>query len=153
MLYKEVKGDLFSLPNDTMLVHCISADYALGAGIAKIFRDKYNVKDLLIKQGSRYIWTGNGCCRIVSAQNQDGTGFIVANLVTKCRYFNKPTYETMKQALLDLKQQLKTDYPEIKRLGMPLIGCGLDKLNWNEVSLIIKQLFDETDYEITVCCL
>lgn len=34
MIIKEVKKDLFTVPKDYVLAHCISADFALGAGIA-----------------------------------------------------------------------------------------------------------------------
>lgn len=39
MIIKEVKKDLFTVSDDYALVHCISADFALGAGIAKEFRN------------------------------------------------------------------------------------------------------------------
>ena len=41
----EVKGDLFSEPyrKGDIYVHCISADFALGAGIAKQFREKFPI--------------------------------------------------------------------------------------------------------------
>ena len=42
----EVKQDLFIVPKDYALAHCISADYALGAGIAKEFA-KRGVKQQL----------------------------------------------------------------------------------------------------------
>ena len=34
---------------------------------------------------------------------------------------------------------------------MPIIGCGLDKLQWDKVSKIIKEIFEDTDIEILVC--
>lgn len=37
MTYKEEKRDLFRVDTDYYLAHCISADFALGAGIAKEF--------------------------------------------------------------------------------------------------------------------
>ena len=42
---------------------------------------------------------------------------------------------------------------QIKRLAMPKIGCGLDKLKWEDVSKIIKDVFSDTDIEIIVCYL
>ena len=39
MIIKKVKKDLFTMPDDYALAHCISADFALGAGIAKKFRN------------------------------------------------------------------------------------------------------------------
>lgn len=37
------------------------------------------------------------------------------------------------------------------KIGMPLIGCGLDRLKWDKVSEIIKDVFADTDIEIVVC--
>ena len=42
MTITEIRKDLFNISNNEYYyVHCISADYALGAGIAKIFRDRF----------------------------------------------------------------------------------------------------------------
>ena len=153
MIYKEEKRDLFTLPGEYVLAHCISADYALGAGIAKIFRDKLKVKDALLKLSNKNFWDGKGRCEIVSVLNESGETVCVANLITKCRYFHKPTYGSLEESLTDMKQKLACDFPEIRKIGMPLIGCGLDRLQWDKVSGIIKQVFEETDYEITVCYL
>jgi hypothetical protein len=38
-----------------------------------------------------------------------------------------------------------------RKLGMPLIGCGLERLKWDKVSEIIKDVFVDTDIEIVVC--
>lgn len=40
---------------------------------------------------------------------------------------------------------------DIKKVAMPVIGCGLDRLNWNKVSEIIKKMFGDVDIEILVC--
>ena len=47
MIYKEEYRDLFTLPANYILAHCVSRDLAMGAGIAKIFRDKYAIKKAL----------------------------------------------------------------------------------------------------------
>ena len=39
MTVKEVQQDLFTVPQWYYLAHCISGDYALGAGIAKTFNE------------------------------------------------------------------------------------------------------------------
>ena len=40
---------------------------------------------------------------------------------------------------------------ECKKIAMPVIGCGLDRLEWCKVSEIIKEVFEGTDVEILVC--
>ncbi|MBQ6344174.1 MAG: hypothetical protein IJI41_13705 [Anaerolineaceae bacterium] len=153
MIYKEEKRNLFTLPGEYMLAHCISSDYALGAGIAKIFKDKLGVKDALLKLNNKNFWDGKGRCEIVGVLNEADETVYVVNLITKCRYFQKPTYRSLEESLSDMKKKLVHDFPEVRKIGMPLIGCGLDKLQWNKVSEIIKQNFEKTDYEIIICYL
>ncbi len=38
----------------------------------------------------------------------------------------------------------------VKKLAMPRIGCGLDRLDWNKVRLMIKEIFKETYIEVTI---
>jgi hypothetical protein len=38
----------------------------------------------------------------------------------------------------------------VHHLAMPRIGCGLDKLKWDQVSRLIQRLFAEDDIEITI---
>ena len=49
MIFKEEKRDLFTVPQGYYLVHCISGDYTLGAGIAKQFVEVYNMRFKLHK--------------------------------------------------------------------------------------------------------
>ena len=44
MIIREEKRDLFTVPHGYYLAHCISGDYALGAGIAKQFVEVYNMR-------------------------------------------------------------------------------------------------------------
>ena len=46
----EETRDLFTVPQGYYLAHCISGDYALGAGIAKTFNEVYNMRYKLHKQ-------------------------------------------------------------------------------------------------------
>lgn len=48
----EKKMNLFEVDNKYYLAHCISADYALGAGIAVEFQKKYHLKNLLNQIGN-----------------------------------------------------------------------------------------------------
>lgn len=148
MNYTEVTGDLFTAGTDCLLAHCISSDFALGAGIAKTFRDRYGVRDKLIATGGKDRWNGKGCCIITGSSEDDKPMWNVANLITKAKCYEKPTYKTLEQALIEMKQQCAVwGY---RRIAMPLIGCGLDGLSWDRVSAIIKDVFADYDGEIVV---
>ena len=141
MKITEVHQDLFTVPKEYALVHCISADYALGAGIATEFA-KRGVKEELISCYSR---TPVGKATITHA-----TGWILEfNLVTKEKFYQKPTYEALHSALVHMK--LYCNLFKIDKLAMPKIGCGLDKLEWNKVKQIIENVFANKDMEILVC--
>lgn len=157
MTYREEYCDLFTLPKDYMLVHCVSADYTLGAGIAKQFAQKFNMKYHLRARGDKDNWEGRGRCVIVNLSDDlqpvepEFATIRVANLVTKARFCYKPTYKTLIESLEDLNRQLIENYPMVKKIALPQIGCGLDKLSWREVSVIIPLKLREWDGECVAC--
>lgn len=142
MEFIEKTGDLFTAPQGFYLAHCISGDYALGAGIAKQFDSVYNMRfklhrDYPIETGKKYDYVGE----TLLVDN-------VFNLVTKARSFHKPTHDTLYDALVDMRDQCEA--LGVLRLAMPKIGCGLDKMDWEEVSDMIQDVFCDTDIEIVV---
>lgn len=147
MIFKEEQGDLFAeeIIDQYALCHCISSDFALGAGIAKIFA-QMGVKKRLCAEFPK-IWGGRGYCLFVELDGAVAAD-LVANLVTKERYFNKPTLKTLRQALEDLRRQAIER--GISKLAMPKIGCGLDKLQWEDVRDVIKDVFDNDEIEILI---
>lgn len=38
----------------------------------------------------------------------------------------------------------------VKKLAIPRLGCGLDKLRWDKVSEMIEDVFSDSGIEITV---
>ena len=142
MTFTEERGDLFAEEiGGYALCHCISSDFALGAGIAKQFA-KMGIKKQLCEKFPKQ-WNGKGYCLITETN-----GIIVGNLVTKERYSHKPTLETLRQSLEDFRESAL----ELKlfKIAMPKIGCGLDKLEWSDVREIIQNVFAETDFNILV---
>lgn len=147
MEIKLEKRDLFTVPQGYYLAHCISSDFALGAGIAKQFDEVFNMKKRL---NDAY----GGIQPRKSKPHLIGKALMVGNvfnLVTKDRCWEKPTYESLKASLVDLKNRCEEYY--VKKLAMPQIGCGLDKLSWDIVLPIIKDTFEDTDLEILICYL
>ena len=68
--------------------------------------------------------------------------------ITKPRYFHKPTYETLRSSLLAMKDHCQANC--VRELCMPRIGCGLDRLQWDKVSGMIMEIFNELDISIRV---
>ena len=145
MQFKEINQDLFMTKEATAFVHCISADFALGARIALKFNE-LGVSQQLERLYDKGQWVGSGYLLPVYI----GRGFPVFNLVTKERYWDKPTYETLRQSLEALQNHIQTHYANMI-LAMPRIGCGLDRLDWHKVKAIIKDVFKNTDVKIVVC--
>jgi len=50
---KVIHGDLFKADKSFSLAHCVSSDFKLGKGIAKIFRDKFGRVDELEESGAK----------------------------------------------------------------------------------------------------
>lgn len=144
MKYTEIKKDLFSIDKSYTLVHCISEDCAMGAGIAVNFDKKFKN----MKRDVSYTLTKNDLHYPISilflGENQN-----VINMITKKRYYHKPTYDNFEQALEDVVSLCKKY--EITKLAMPKIGSGLDRLEWNKIKEIIKDKFKDLDIEIIVC--
>lgn len=144
MLYHEETMNLLNVPQGYWLAHCISADFALGAGIAKQIDETFNMKEMLNLLWGK-ISPMNGtweapCC--LPCGN-------VFNLVTKDRYFHKPTLDSLRTALEEMNDYVVE--MGVTKLAMPKIGCGLDRLNWDDVSAMIQEIFADTEVEIMVC--
>lgn len=145
MKIKEIKKDLFLEKYKTgdIYAHCISADFVLGKGIAKTFKEKFpelkKKKELVaehrIKNARRFMPVESG-------------NVIIGNLITKKFYYSKPTYGSLTESLVELRKYMLQN--NFKRALMPKIGCGLDGLQWELVKQIIEKVFEETNIEIKI---
>ena len=155
--YEERQCDLFKEygdRDDVYFAHCISADCAMGAGIAMQFVDwfqkKYNLNLRSFCSGRD---TNEGTCI--------DTGRLF-NLVTKERYWDKPTYSSLERSLKCMAKTYMQNYvinsmdgveTKLTTIVMPCIGCGLDQLNWTKVRDIIFKVFRYIPVNIIVCYL
>ena len=138
----EKNGNLFDAPQEYYLAHCISGDFALGAGIAKTFDQMYNMRFKLHRDyplGDKVKYDYVGKALLV---------YRVFNLVTKLRYFHKPSYSSLGETLTDMRKQC--EQLNIKKIAIPKIGTGLDRLKWDFVKYEIKNSLDDSDIEIVV---
>ena len=73
----------------------------------------------------------------------------VFNLVTKERYNFKPTYDSVRGALELMRDMCRAE--GIGKIAMPKIASGLDRLEWNRIAAIIREVFAHTGIEVMIC--
>lgn len=135
MKFEEKKGDLFSAQES--LAHCVSRDFYMGKGIALDFKKRFQRVRELHEQEK-----GIGDV----ATLLDGERFIYY-LVTKDRFYHKPTYASLRQSIRKMKEHMVEN--GITELAIPKIGCGLDRLDWDTVKEMILEEFRDLE-KVTV---
>ena len=137
MNLNEIHKDIFTVDKTYHLAHCIASDFRMGAGIAVKFQNRFKLREKLNNTTS---YTNPGTCVLIGK---------VFNLITKKKSSGKPTYESLESSLLNMKTLV--EFYNIKKIAMPKIGCGLDRLSWGRVKEMIFEIFEELDVEILVC--
>lgn len=133
---KYINGDLFTA--STSLCHCVSADLRMSKGIAIKFKELYGNVEYLKSQN-----VSVGDVAILPYYDK-----YIYYLVTKSRASDKPTYESLHSSLVNMRNHMMTN--NVSQISMPLIGCGLDGLDWNMVSKLLTNVFYGTNIDI-VC--
>jgi len=137
------KGDLFN-STDEALAHCVSKDLAMGAGIAKEFRKRFGKVDFLKEQQCNV-----GEVAYMDSWNKKAkTTQTLFYMVTKEKYYQKPTIRTLGAALKRLRY-LVTEMG-ITTLSMPMISSGLDQMSWPLVLQEIETAFYGSEVKITI---
>lgn len=139
--FAEIQGDLFTCDKEASLCHCVSVDMAMGKGIAVLFKNKFGKVAELKKQNAS---VGEGAL----LSRPEAKNAFVYYLVTKPKYSDKPTLQTLKSSLRWMREHAVRK--GVRKIAMPKIGCGLDGLNWDDVKMMIIELFSETDIQIEV---
>ena len=136
---KEEKGDLFSVEDSSpVFAHCVSSDGKMDAGIAKQFVRRYgnglrnSVEEFEVGDAAPY---KNGDTKVY-------------NLITKEKYWKKPTFRSIQSSLQSLKNRLAKNSEE--KIYMPRIASGLDGKDWGKVKAKIKDVFDGSNIQITI---
>lgn len=135
MKYMDVTDVLNKVNNDYYIAHCVSCDCAMGAGVALAIKNKFPDVRLALQSNPKIgdvILTGK-----------------IINLFTKQRFYDKPTMDDFIRTIHNLHMFCIDN--NITHLAMPKIGCGLDRLKWNEVESLLFSVFKLTNISILVC--
>lgn len=162
--YYETSGDLFDLysvelypdtsPKDYCLAHCISSDIGMFGGIARLFVDRMDMKSKIIKfLGDQQppVKDKYGESPYINLVGKSILIDNVYNLITKPTVSSLPTMESLLHSLNHMKNSMLASNQ--KYLAIPKIGCGIDRLEWEEVSEMIRVVFAHTGIHIVVVTL
>ena len=126
-------GNLFESKDS--VAHCISLDFKMSAGIARSFKRKFP-----------YNFTESTNSSLFAQQLDDR---FIYHSVTKKRFFQKPTYDTLRQSL-EAMTNLANKH-KVTRISMPEAGCGLYRLEWYKIERLIEENCAQSSLTITVC--
>ena len=137
-LVEEKVGDLFTCPVTASLAHCVSEDMRMGKGIAVLFKKKFAGVDELKAQDVK---PGG-----VAVLQRDGR--FVYYLVTKKKAHDLPTLETLHRSLVRMREHCREN--RVGHVCMPMIACGLDRLQWRDVKRMLSEVFADGQTKVTV---
>ena len=137
--FVETRGNIFlHCPPHIHLAHTISADYYMKKGIARTFRLKYGNVPFLKAQTQSI-----GQCSVLNHN-----GRYIFYMLTKGRFFEKPSYLSVSTALQSLRRHMEN--LGLSQVAMPKIASGLDKLEWTQVRRIIIRTFAGSNIKVHV---
>lgn len=86
-----------------------------------------------------------GGCAVLSVKDR-----FIYYLVTKDRTGGGcyPTYSALESSLKAMREHIIKN--GVKQLAMPTIGCGLDRLQWDKVEGMLRDIFQNDDIIISV---
>ncbi len=141
MTIEYVSGDIFLNRYEAQaLAYGCNCKGAMGAGIAKGFRERY--PDMYEKY--------RRLCKAKPRQFNLGESLLwktddkpwIFNLGTQEDFWRyRAGYEAIEKALEMMKHQ--ADQESITNIAMPRIGAGYGDLSWNKVRPIIERVFDD----------
>ncbi|KAJ8957206.1 hypothetical protein NQ318_007768, partial [Aromia moschata] len=141
---REEPRDLFQTPADFCLAHCVAADLRMSRGIALTFKKAFGQLEELRRQRPEV----GRVLQITAAEQEKERS--VFYLVTKQLSHHKPTYQTVWDTLVELRDVLLSQ--SISSLAIPKIASGLDGLDWRVIRSMLEVLFRFTGIDILVCC-
>ena len=117
-------NDETSFQANTAIAHCISADAKMSKRFAETICRRVNGLQEYCRRAKPTIGSAP------PYWHPESNNFIY-NLVTKSKFFEKPALDNLQISLENMRGHAL--FKNITKSSMPMIGCGLDKLQWTDV--------------------
>lgn len=147
-----VSGDMFDTPADIRVntVNCVGV---MGAGVAKLFRERYPAMHAAYQESCRKGEYTPGCVR---GYRRQGRKWIL-NAATKNHWRQASRYIWVGQILPRLRRRIENEIANISPPGqtklsitIPALGCGWGGLDWTVVQRMIIGHLSELNADIFV---
>ena len=140
-------GDMFKYPGLNIRVNPVNCAGAMGAGLAKQFREHYpDMLETYNKMCTFYTITPGSVHEYIT---RDGS--IVMLFATKDNWRDKSKYKYITDGLTELRKIILKKYNnETYMIGVPALGCGLGGLEWSKVKPMIQNSLKGLDAKIIV---
>jgi len=141
MKVNDIKGDLFSAPDDA-IGHGVNIYGLMGAGVAKVIHNKFPAT-------YNTYWT-----HCATAQLKPGTNLItgesrgagikyIFNMATQIAPGSDARYDLVELCFLEARVQL--EYLGVESIAIPRIGCGIGGLDWDKVKTTIEKVVSDVE--------
>ena len=130
-----------------IIAHCVSSDFEMGIGVAKVLADlEPEMREELRRNFPRKRNKSDFKPMVAPYEG------IIWNLVTKYRYFDKPTVTEVRECLIELREIMHVQFgvANVKRISMPMIASGADKIPWEVTKALLEEIFEGNEFVITV---
>ena len=121
--------------------HCISADAQMSKGFAQYSSER-------VPRLRRTCRRANLLKDQVLPFWHSSSRRYVFNLVTREKYSDKPDLQTLATTLQNM--QAHATMHGISAIAIPKLGCGLDKMNWQDVVKLLRDIFAYSEIQIVV---
>jgi len=133
----EKKGNL--MRSGVSLAHCVSKDLKMFKGLAKSFRDEWPGQIYQLKKMDLQV----GDVGAIKVKER-----FIYHLITKEWCNDQPTYDNLRKSLNNMKEHMVEN--DIAEVSLPKIGCGMNRLSWPVVKMMIEEVFDDTGIKINI---
>ena len=145
--YREIKGDLLEMAKIgecfDIIAHGCNCHQMMGAGIALGVKKVFPMAHLIDHKDKREPIQRLGDLTYV---HNIGSDVFVVNLYTQFYGGANLDYSALELSL----RKLTMEFPAPRRIGLPMIGCGIAGGDWNKVKRIIKRVLSEYDVTIVI---